>query len=93
MLAMTITEMTRDLAQMKRSLKSLVRAAGDDMGCDGTDVEAREYRLGISALEADIREARAIRNYACAECQAMPGEECRGTIYHVHASRMARSTK
>jgi hypothetical protein len=55
---MTITEMKKDLAQMKRSLKSLVRAAGDDMGCDGTGAERDELVGGIRALEADIADAK-----------------------------------
>jgi hypothetical protein len=92
---MTITQMKKELAQMNRSLKSLVRSAGDDMGCDGTAEEAKALREGIVALEMEIREAQVVRNTACPVCQAMPGRECRDAdfLVNIHASRFVRSGK
>lgn len=54
-----------DLAAAKRDLRNLLRAAGDDLGCDGTGAEADALRGWISSYEAELfeaRQARAARN-------------------------------
>lgn len=55
---MTIKELQAELRREKRELRSLLRAAGSDLGCDGTGVEADARREAIRGLEWEIEQRR-----------------------------------
>lgn len=59
-----VKDIQKDLAAAKRSATSILRAAGDDYGCDGTR-EAHEAALGwVRSYESELAEARAARRAA-----------------------------
>jgi hypothetical protein len=54
-----IAEIKADLANAKRELRNLLRAAGDDLGCDGTGAEADALQGWIATYTQEIDEVRA----------------------------------
>lgn len=61
-----VKQARKDLRQAEASLKSLLRAAGDDLGCDGTGEEARDLRGQIRSLVrdlADLGDRKTVEDY------------------------------
>ena len=53
-----IAETQKDIADTKRELRSLLRAAGDDLGCDGTGEQAGALRAWLASYQTELTEAR-----------------------------------
>lgn len=56
-----IGEIQADLKAAKAELRSCLRAAGDDYGCDGTADHADGLRGWIASYEVELAEARRAR--------------------------------
>ena len=53
-----IGEVRAELRYAKRELAAIIRSAGDDMGCDGTGVEADAWRTTVACLELELAALR-----------------------------------